>query len=85
MDRKSKAFIIIYLFGRTINFISWIIDLADQRQGINTDFLISEFLDFLSTYIVTLGLYIFVFDMLKVKALLESESNLQHTIKNRRI
>jgi hypothetical protein len=31
MDHKSKVFIILYLVGRTINLISWIIDLLEQN------------------------------------------------------
>jgi hypothetical protein len=74
LDRKSKVFIYIYLAGRGLNFISWILDLLIDQEDTNPVYIIFESMDFLSTYVVTMGLYVFILDTLKVKLMLEAES-----------
>ncbi len=74
LDSKSKLFIGLYMLGRGLNGIGWLLDIFVEASDGDAVFLIFEFIDFASTYIVTLGLYIFIIDILKVKILLESES-----------
>jgi hypothetical protein len=78
LDRKSKVFIYIYLAGRGLNFISWTLDLLTDQDGGNPVYIIFECMDFLSTYVVTMGLYVFILDTYKVKLMLEAETLEQH-------
>ncbi len=79
IDAKSKFFINIYIAGRGINSLTWMTDLiTEDKKGTPPYYLLYEFLDFLSTYIVTFALYIFIIDMLKVKLLLEAVNLEKH-------
>jgi hypothetical protein len=78
LDSKSKIFISIYILGRGINMINWILDIIIEYERGNPYYLLFESVDFLSTYIVTIALYVFIIDMFKVKLLLEAVSLENH-------
>jgi hypothetical protein len=80
LDKKSKLFIYIYLAGRGLNLTSWTLDLLTEQDGGDPIYIIFECMDFLSTYVVTMGLYVFILDMLKVKLMLEAESLEKHRV-----
>jgi hypothetical protein len=80
LDQKSKLFIYIYLAGRGLNLTSWTLDLLTEQDGGDPIYIIFECMDFLSTYVVTMGLYVFILDMLKVKLMLEAESLEKHRV-----
>ncbi len=81
LDRKSKLFIYIYLAGRSLNLTSWTLDLLTEEDIGSPVYIMYEFMDFLSTYVVTMGLYVFILDMLKVKIMLDAESLEEHRAK----
>jgi hypothetical protein len=90
-DFKSKMVIGIYICGMMFGFIVWIFDILIEedsptgRKNYVPIFVYLEMIDSFGDYIITLSLYLFIYEMFETKILLESESRLLNLLRKNKL